>query len=137
MAGVNDNLIPAKPGEVRNPKGKPKGTIHLSTRIQRMLNDPEFTAELVNKDGSKVKFKGEPVEAIVKTAILKAMSGDKKWADWLAQNGYGSKQIHEFQGNPVEAILEKYGLTSTETKPTETSTDEGEKSEDAGQVTQT
>lgn len=71
---------------------KPKGAIHLSTRIQNMLNDPEFTAEYV-VDGKKVNFKGNPAEAIIKTAAIKAMSGDKQWADWIANNGYGSKFV--------------------------------------------
>lgn len=114
MAGVNDNLIPAKPGEIRNPNGKPKGTIHLSTRIQNMLNDDEFTATMVGSDGQKIEFKGNPAEAIIRTALLKSMSGDKKWAEWLAKYGFGLKQIHEFQNNPVQEILQKYGLDNAE-----------------------
>lgn len=74
-----------------NPSGKPAGTISLSTRIQQMMDDEEFTTEMVGKDGKKVTFKGAPAMAIIKTGILKSMSGDKQWADWLARNGYGDK----------------------------------------------
>lgn len=107
-----------KPGQSGNPAGKPKGAIHLSTRIQNMLNDPDFKAELLGKDGKIHNFKGNPAEAIIRTAILKAMSGDKQWAMWLSQTGYGSKQIHEFEVNPIDKILEQYGLTNiTEPDP--------------------
>lgn len=98
-----------QPGVSGNPAGKPKGAIHLSTRIQNMLNDDEFTTEMLGKDGKRFTFKGNPAEAIIKTAILKAMSGDKQWAEWIAQHGYGSKLVHEFE-NPIALILEKYGL---------------------------
>lgn len=107
--GVNGNLIPPKKGEVRNPKGKPKGTIHLSTHIQQMLNDEDFTASMVDSQGKQFSFKGHPVKAIIKTAIIKATQGDKQWADWIAQNGYGTKTIVEFE-DPVSAVLKKMGL---------------------------
>lgn len=127
-----------KPGQSGNPKGKPKGAIHLSTRIQNMLNDDEFTTELVGKDGKKVVFKGNPAEAIIRTAILKAMSGDKTWADWVAKNGFGSWHIVD-DGRGVPDVLEKYGLDKkaveefTKSKPTET-TDDGEKKKDDRQT---
>ena len=35
----NENLIPAKPGEVRNPKGKPKGTRNRATILREVLID--------------------------------------------------------------------------------------------------
>lgn len=33
------NLIPAKKGEVRNPNGKPKGTVHIKTLAKRIFDD--------------------------------------------------------------------------------------------------
>lgn len=108
------NLIPAKKGEIRNPAGKPKGTIHISTRIQNMLNDDEFTTTMIQKDGKKVQFKGNPAEAIIKTAILKAMSGDSHWAEWLVKHGYGSLLRIADERDPVDEILEKYGLRQVE-----------------------
>jgi len=36
---MNDqNLIPAKPGEVRNPNGRPKGSQNFKTILKRILN---------------------------------------------------------------------------------------------------
>lgn len=82
-----------QPGQSGNPNGLPKGTIHLSTRIQRMLNDPDFNASHV-VNGKRIEFKGNPAAAIIKTAVIRATEGDKQWADWLANNGYGSKVVH-------------------------------------------
>lgn len=103
------NLIPAKKGEVRNPNGKPKGTLHLSTHIRNMLEDEEFQAQFVSPDGKKVEFKGHPVKAIISTAIVKAIYGDKQWADWIAVHGYGSKLtiVHE---DPILRLLIEYGI---------------------------
>lgn len=36
--GVNNNLIPPKKGEVRNPNGRPKGSLNTKTILQRFLN---------------------------------------------------------------------------------------------------
>ena len=111
MAGVNDNLIPAKKGEIRNPKGKPKGTKHISTHIREMLDDPNFEIKL--KDGETLK--GRPIEAIIKTAIIKAVSGDMKAFDILAKHGFGNWHRIDVE-NPIDKILEKYELKQTEAK---------------------
>ena len=118
----------------RRMNGKPKGTIHLSTRIQQMLNDDDFTAKMVGSDGKSIEFKGQPMEAIIRTAMLKAMSGDKKWAEWLAKYGFGMKQIHEFQNSPVQEILQKYGLNNAEEQLIN---EKGKDAVDAGQNTST
>jgi hypothetical protein len=76
-----------KPGQSGNPSGKPKGTVHLSTMIQDMLNDEDLTPAAVNmKQSGKT-----PMIAIVTVAIGKAIDGDIKWAGWLAKHGYGTK----------------------------------------------
>lgn len=85
--GYNGNLIPPVKGEIRNPKGKPKGTKHMSTWIKEMLNDPDF--ELKLKNGTIIK--GAPMGAIIKTAIAKAVSGDMRAFDILGKYGFGTK----------------------------------------------
>lgn len=92
-----------KPGESGNPDGKPKGTKHLSTHIQEMLNDPGFELKLKNGD----LLKGAPLPAIIKTAIAKSISGDTRAMDWLAKHGYGEKLRVEID-DPRQEILKKY-----------------------------
>jgi hypothetical protein len=87
---ANDrNLRPWRAGQSGNPAGRPVGAVSLATRIQRTMRDDSFTAKAVGRQGPTVQYNGEPVEVIIRTAILRAMSGDYQWADWLARNGYG------------------------------------------------
>jgi hypothetical protein len=85
---ANDqNLKPWKSGQSGNPAGKPKGTKHLSTWIQELMEDENFVRKLAN---GKTK-KEAPVKAIVATLIQKAVDGDMKAFDLLAKYGYGTK----------------------------------------------
>lgn len=99
----------------RRMNGKPKGTKHLSTHIQEMLNDPNF--ELKLKDGSILK--GAPIAAIIKTAIAKGVSGDTRAMEWLAKHGYGDKLVLEIS-DPRKEILNKYMGEENARKTTET-----------------
>lgn len=87
------NLIPAKPGEIRNPKGKPKGTRHLSTVIQELMMDDDFELKLKNGE----ILKGAPSRKISETMYKLAVSGNTKAAEWLAKHGWGNKVVHEFE----------------------------------------
>lgn len=82
------NLKPWKPGQSGNPAGRPVGAVSLSSRIQRMMTDERFTARTLRRRGHTGRYVDEPVDAIIKTAIIKAMSGDHQWANWLVKNGY-------------------------------------------------
>lgn len=77
-----------KPGESGNPAGKPKGTKHISTWIQELLNDEKFEARILDSKIGIKEFKGAPLKAIIEVAITKAINGDKQWADWIANNGW-------------------------------------------------
>lgn len=81
------NLKPWQPGQSGNPSGKPKGTKHLSSWIQELMEDEEFIHKV---KGGKTK-KEVPIKAIVTTLILKAIDGDTKAFDLLAKYGYGTK----------------------------------------------
>lgn len=81
------NLKPWPPGQSGNPQGKPKGTKHLSTYIQEMMDDPGFI--IGAKD--KKNIIGKPIKAILGTLINKALSGDVRAFELLAKYGYGSK----------------------------------------------
>lgn len=98
------NLIPfTGADDPRRVNGAPKGTKHLSTHIQEMLNDEAFEIKL--KDGTLLKER--PIKAIIKTAVAKSISGDNRWAEWLAKHGYGEKLHIEIEDSR-KAILEKY-----------------------------
>ena len=99
-----ENLTPFSKGDKRaseaGKKGKPGK--HLSTHIKEMLNDPDF--ELKLKDGTILK--GRPVEAIIKTAVAKAVSGDMRAFDMLGKYGYGTKlELSNDPDNPIHPIL--------------------------------
>jgi hypothetical protein len=73
-------LKPIKPGEVRNPKGKPKGAMNSKTIIRRFLElDAVATNPNTKKKVALKGLKGEPItymEAIIIRMIQRAMKGD-------------------------------------------------------------
>lgn len=84
------NLIPAKKGEVRNPNGKPKGTKHLSTLIRQIGDNIDWSkTTLKNKDQLRELYGNNGWKAIVYVAWTKAMAGDPQAMKWLAENGFG------------------------------------------------
>ena len=85
MANAN-NLKPFKKGYDPRRGYKPKGTKHLSTHIQAMLHDENFTMEL--EDGTL--FKGAHIAAILTVAAQKAIAGDLRAIGLLAKYGYGT-----------------------------------------------
>lgn len=72
MAGVNDNLRPAKKGEVRNPKGKPKGTLNSKTILRRFLSLEENIRNPVTGSDEKMSV----LEVLYLKQIAKARNGD-------------------------------------------------------------
>lgn len=81
------NLKPWKPGTSGNPSGKPKGTKHLSSWIQEMMEDDKFMHKLANGKNKKEV----PVKAIIAALITKALEGDMKAFELLARYGYGTR----------------------------------------------
>lgn len=96
----NQNLKPWKPGQSGNPDGKPKGTKHVSTWIQELLNDEAFTATVNSK-----RYKGVPIKAMVKAQIILAMDGDTRAFDVLLKHGWGKLDPEmEIPPNPIQFI---------------------------------
>ena len=77
-----------KPGQSGNPKGAPKGNKHISTWIQEMSQDEEFTTYLQDTRDGYREYKGAPLKAIINTALIKAVQGDKDAREWLAKYGW-------------------------------------------------
>jgi|GEM_PF-5571335 len=78
------NLKPFNKGYDVRRGSKPKGSKHVSTYIQEILQDVEIE---YTYNGKIVK--SFPVEAIIKTALIKAINGDLKAAEMLFKYGYG------------------------------------------------
>lgn len=116
------NLIPAKKGEVRNPNGKPKGTKHLSTIIQELVDDIDWSlTSLKNKDELAKKYGKNGVKAMAHVAFSKAMAGDTRAMDWLAKYGWGNKVTHDFEESfftdtelTIKVVKAKHGGDNTE-----------------------
>lgn len=99
-----------KPGRSGNPKGKAKGTIHLSTRIQQLLTDPNFEALVQDpKEGWK-RQKGMAMDAIIGAQVTRAVQGDAKAAEWLGKFGYGTKiEVSGELDHSINVTIKKYG----------------------------
>lgn len=87
-----------KKGQSGNPNGVPKGTKHLSTWIQELLNDDKFETVVTDAKQGIVEYKGAPLKALIHAQLHLALhSKDEsiriKAADLLYKHGYGTKQI--------------------------------------------
>lgn len=86
-----ENLIPAQPGEVRNPNGRPKGSKNLSTIIRELENEEFDWTHVPLKQKDAVTKIGSPWRVITYRALAMAANGDIKAMKWLKDAGYGSK----------------------------------------------
>lgn len=109
--GVNGNLIPPVKGEIRNPKGKAKGTIHISTHIQRLMENKSFEANILDAKTGVKEYRGAPVKAIIQVAIVKAVNGDDKARDWLAKYGWTQKSEVDNTGT-ITIVTRKHDVRS-------------------------
>jgi hypothetical protein len=75
-----------------------KGSKHLSTHIQELLNDDEFEIFVTDPKVGYKKYEGTPMKAILSVASTRAAGGDPKWADLLFKYGYGTKMEIEHSG---------------------------------------
>lgn len=84
------NLKPAQPGEVRNPAGKPKGTLNRKTLFRNMLE--AAAVELVKKDQQEAlgsEFAPQSIaEQIVANVIIKALRGDMEATTMALDNSF-------------------------------------------------
>jgi len=92
-----------KPGQSGNLAGKPKGTRHISTWIQEMAEDEEFSTYLQDAREGFIEYKGAPLKAIIKTALIKAVAGDKDAREWLAK--YGWKKELDITSNGKDIVI--------------------------------
>ena len=80
-----------KPGESGNPAGKPKGTKHITTYIQELMEDEKFEARILDPKMGIVDYKGAPIHAVLQVMLVKAVNGDKDFMDMLMKYGWTKK----------------------------------------------
>lgn len=101
---------PFKPGQSGNPEGRAKGVPNLSTRIRNILEGDEPLPDIIAATIEKaVGASKKPLDAVIITGLLQALQGDKGWAEWLSNNGYGKpKERVEHtgdEGGPIKMTI--------------------------------
>jgi len=100
--GVNGNLRPATAGEVRNPMGKPPGTLNRSTIVRKWLE-----AQSKGEDGIELPN----YDRITMAALAKALTGDIPAFKELMDSGYGKtpdkQELSGPDGGALQAIVRK------------------------------
>jgi len=108
-----DNLQPAQPGEVRNPKGRGKGVPNTKTRLIRLLN---LTENLKNPITQEVE--GFTVaEQLDLAQIIRDRKGDTRAYTAIMDRLEGKPAQHldhTITTNPVDKILGKFDIEDGE-----------------------
>lgn len=92
------NLIPARKGEVRNPKGRPPKLPELEVLMAKVMGE--------EKGGITA------MEAIIAALRAKAAKGDVRAAEVLLNRGYGlPKQTIQTSGETVVRFIRDEGNT--------------------------
>lgn len=105
----NNNLQPAQPGEVRNPRGRPKGSLDMSTRVKRIMNRKVAWDKVNIRDGEgldslKRRYgKGAVADAMIYIQISKALTGDTNAFRELRKAGWGDMIKGELETN-IEVV---------------------------------
>lgn len=96
-------------GQSGNPAGLPKGTKHINTWIQELLEDENFEMQI--QEGYEVKnYKGAPIKAILKAQLNMALNSKDqntriKATDLLMKYGW-SKKIEQENTGEQKLIIE-------------------------------
>jgi hypothetical protein len=78
----------------RRQNGRPKGSKNLATVVRELENEDFDWSKIPSK---RKNLSGSPWQAIVYTAIAKALKGDIRAMEWLRQSGYDNKLVVEHQ----------------------------------------
>ena len=94
-----ENIIPPKPGEIRNPNGKPKGTKNRSTIARKWLEVMQDTKNPITGELEKLSQE----DLITLAMIHKARKGDVGAYKQLMDSGFGmpTQQIDVTTEKPI------------------------------------
>ena len=101
------NLIPAKKGEIRNPKGREKGTRNRATIVKQWLDVIEKTKNPITKEIEELS----QADKITLAMINKAFKGDVAAFKELMDSAYGkNKDIQEttIDVKPTRIVFKKF-----------------------------
>lgn len=85
-------------GQSGNPLGKEVGTISLETRVRRLLEgDDELPEPLVETIKKVCGSNRKAIDAVFIVGVLQALQGDKNWAQFIVERGWG-KVAERFEG---------------------------------------
>ena len=100
--GNNGNLIPPVKGEVRNPKGKPKGSLNSKTRLIRLLT---VMQDITNPITGEVEG-FSVLEQMDIAKIQKALGGDSKAYEILLDRLEGKPNQADPVGDDINIKFE-------------------------------
>lgn len=88
--GRTDGLIPFKPGQSGNLKGRPKGIISVGARVRAILAQGDQLPQAVKETIETAVGEGKTaLDAIIMVGLLQALQGDHHWAKLLFEHGWG------------------------------------------------
>jgi len=108
-----ENIIPPKKGEVRNPKGKPKGTKNRATILKKWI---DVKVKIRDKSNPTLKeVEGTVEDKIALALIQRAMAGDVGAIKEIYDTLYGRTiDKREFEGkiqhDPFLDLLKKANI---------------------------
>jgi hypothetical protein len=111
-----ENIIPPKKGEIRNPNGKPKGTLNRSTLLKKWIEvHTKLKHPITKKEES-----GTVADLITLALINKAITGDIQAIKEINDTLYGKiPNRDELTGadgkelNPPTIIFNRHGNTDS------------------------
>ena len=98
-----ENITPPKKGEVRNPKGKPKGTLNRKTLLRHWLSIEQDAKNPITKQLEKLS----QADLMTLAMIKKAREGDVNAYKTLMEWGTDYNETDEQQKIIVEIVDQK------------------------------
>jgi hypothetical protein len=86
------NLKPVVKGEVRNPRGRPKGSLNMATRVRKIMKRKIDWDKINIKDIERLKarYGNKPLaDAMILVQASKALTGDTQAFNALREAGWG------------------------------------------------
>ena len=91
MAGINDNLIPPVKGEIRNPKGRGKGTLNSKTILKKWLELEEVITNPVTGKSENMT----QLDILYLKQLANGRKGDLKASQWI---------LDRFEGKSAQSV---------------------------------